>query len=262
MTLNMLVLLLLLALVAGRYGRRWLARGLAALALLLFLAMGCGLLPRLLLSRLESPYALQPALQWAPSNAIVLLTGDALHVPHGVVEPSLGAYGRIAEAAMLYNDCKHAGVGCKLLVSGGDPTHLGTSLADSYGAVLRRLGVPAEDLILESRSKTTWQNAQFSRPLLSALGAQRVWLVTSAFHLQRSLLYFAHFGISVTPVRADYLKADFSGWPSWPNLSLSEIALHEYVGIARYHVYNAMGWNTPQMPPLVPMPPPASVPMR
>jgi hypothetical protein len=26
--------------------------------------------------------------------------------------------------------------------------------------------------------------------------------------------------------------------------------LHEYAGIARYHVYNAMGWNVPQMPPL------------
>jgi uncharacterized SAM-binding protein YcdF (DUF218 family) len=257
MTLTALVLLLLLAFVARWRGRRWLARGLGVLALLLFLAMGCGLLPQLLLSRLESPYAQQPALHWAPSNAIVLLTGDAVQVSQGAVEPSLGAYSRIARAAMLYNDCKHAGAGCKLLVSGGDPSHLGTSLADSYGAVLRRLGVPGEDLVLESRSTTTWQNAQFSRRLLSALGAQRIWLVSSAFHLRRSLLYFAYFGISVTPVRADYLKADFSGWPSWSNLSLSELVLHEYMGIARYHVYNAMGWNGPQMPPLTPPTPPA-----
>ena len=251
MTLIALVLLLLLAFVAGWRKRRGLARSLVALALLLFLAMGCGLLPRWLLSRLEAPYALQPALQWAPNNAIVLLTGDAVHVPGGAVEPSLGAYGRITEAAMLYNDCRHAGAGCKLLVSGGDPTHMGTSLAASYGAVLRRLGVSSEDLILESRSKTTWQNAQFSRPLLSAIGVQRIWLVSSAFHLQRSLLYFAHFGISATPVRGDYLKAEFSAWPSWLNISLGEVALHEYVGIARYHVYNAMGWNAPRLPPLV-----------
>jgi uncharacterized SAM-binding protein YcdF (DUF218 family) len=250
MTLAALVVLLLLAFVASWRRRRWLARSLGVLALLLFLAMGCGLLPGLLLSRLELPYAQQPAPQWAPSNAIVLLTADAVHVPQAAVEPSLGAYGRITRAVMLYNDCKHAGVGCKLLVSGGDPSHLGTSLAVSYGAVLRRLGVPGEDLILESDSRNTWQNAQFSRPLLSALGAQRIWLVSSAFHLQRSLLYFAHFGISATPVRADYLKADFSGWPSWSNLSLTELVLHEYAGIARYHVYNAMGWNVPQMPPL------------
>lgn len=254
MTLTALVVLLLLAFVAGWRRRRWLARSLAAMALLLFLAMGCGLLPRWLLSRLELPYAQQPALQWAPNNAIVLLTGDALSVPHGAVEPTLGAYSRITRAAMLYNDCKHAGVACKLLVSGGDPSHLGTSLAVSYGVALRRLGVSAEDLILESRSRTTWQNAQFSRPLLSALGAPRVWLVSSAFHLQRSLLYFAHFGISATPVRADYLKADLGAWPSWSNLSLTELALHEYAGIARYHVYNAMGWNAPPLPPLAPVP--------
>jgi len=251
MTLTALVLLLFLAFVASWRKRHWLARSLVALALLLFLAMGCGLLPRWLLSRLEAPYALQPALQWAPNNAIVLLTGDALHIPHGAVEPSLSAYGRITQAAMLYDDCRRAGMGCKLLVSGGDPSDLGTSLAVSYGAVLRRLGVPAEDLILESRSNTTWQNAQFSRPLLSALGVQRIWLVSSAFHLQRSLLYFAHFGIGVTPVRGDYLKAEFSAWPRWSNLSLGEVALHEYVGIARYHIYNAMGWNAPRMPPLM-----------
>jgi uncharacterized SAM-binding protein YcdF (DUF218 family) len=251
MTLIALVLPLLLAFVASWRRRRWLARGLVVLAVLLFLAMGCGFLPRLLLSRLEAPYARQPALQWARGNAIVLLTGDALPIPGGAVEPSLDAYGRITQAAMLYNGCRRAGAGCKLLVSGGDPAHLGTSLAVSYGAVLRRLGVPAQDLILESRSKTTWQNAQFSRPLLGALGVQRIWLVSSAFHLQRSLLYFAHFGISVTPVRGDYLRAEFGAWPGWSNLSLTELALHEYVGIARYHVYNAMGWNPPQMPPLV-----------
>ena len=143
MTLTALVLLLFLAFVASWRKRRWLARSLVALALLLFLAMGCGLLPRWLLSRLEAPYALQPALHWAPGNAIVLLTGDALHVPDSAVEPSLSAYGRITQAAMLYNDCRHAGMGCKLLVSGGDPSHLGTSLAASYGTVLRRLGVPS-----------------------------------------------------------------------------------------------------------------------
>jgi uncharacterized SAM-binding protein YcdF (DUF218 family) len=251
MTLSLFALLVLLGLLAGWRGRRRLAGGIAALAVLLFVLVGCGVLPRLLLRRLQTPYALRPAPDWAPHNAIVLLTGDSVYIPHDKVEPSMTAYGRITEAAVLYRDCRQARVSCKLLVSGGDPAHMGTSLAVSYGVVLRQLGVPADDLILESRSNNTWQNAQFSRPLLAALGEPRIWLVSSAWHLRRGVLYFDHFGIAATPVRADYLGAWISGWPSASNFVLTDVALHEYLGIARYHVYNAMGWNAPQMPLLV-----------
>jgi uncharacterized SAM-binding protein YcdF (DUF218 family) len=221
-----------------------------ALALVLFLLAGSGLLPMFLLQRLQAPYVARPALAWAPDNAIVLLTSGAVPVPDQAVEPGFAAYGRIARAAMMYRDCASAARRCTVLVTGGDPSLLGTPLAVSYGAVLQRLGVPAADLKLESRSLSTWQNAQFSRPLLQALGAQRIWLVTSGFHLRRGMLYFAHFGVHAIPVRADYLAATFSLWPSSGNLVLTDAALHEYAGIARYYVYNALGWNAPPGAPL------------
>ncbi|MGP1665253.1 MAG: hypothetical protein ACTS5I_04940, partial [Rhodanobacter sp.] len=50
-------------------------------------------------------------------------------------------------------------------------------------------------------------------------------------------------GIDATPVRADYLKAASFKWPRIGNFVLTEVAVHEYLGILRYHVYNAMGWN-------------------
>ncbi len=203
---------------------------------------------------LQAPYAVRPALRWAPSNAIVLLTGDAVSVPGDEVEPSMGAYARIAEAAVLYRDCRLAGVACRLLVTGGDPSRLETTLAASYAVVLRGLGVASDDLMLESRSNTTWQNAKFCRPLLAALGAQRIWLVSSGFHLRRSVLYFTHFGIIATPVRADYWRANISVWPSSFNFVLTDIAVHEYLGIARYYVYNALGWNAPKLPSLAATP--------
>jgi hypothetical protein len=28
------------------------------------------------------------------------------------------------------------------------------------------------------------------------------------------------------------------------NFAVADIALHEYLGIMRYHVYNALGWNS------------------
>lgn len=250
MLLSLIVVLTLLAWLA--LWRRWrrLAGTFAVLAALLLVLAGSGVLPRLLLQRLQAPYAQRPALAWAPHNAIVLLTGGSIRVPHDDVEPGISAYGRIAEAAVLYHACHQAAVDCKLLVSGGDPERRGTALAVSYARVLRGLDVPEEDLVLEPRSNNTWQNAQFSRPLLARLDAPKVWLVSSAWHLRRSVLYFDHFGIAATPVRADYLHANLGLWPSAQNLVLTDVALHEYLGVLRYRVYNAMGWNAPVMKPL------------
>jgi uncharacterized SAM-binding protein YcdF (DUF218 family) len=246
MIFTALAVALVLACVLRWVRWRGCSRVVFALALILFLLAGSGLLPMLLLQRLQAPYVVRPAPAWASDNAIVLLTSGAVPVPDESVEPGFAAYGRIVQAATMYRECTSAARRCTVLVTGGDPSLLGTPLAVTYGAVLQRLGVPVADLKLESRSRNTWQNAQFSRPLLQAIGAQRIWLVTSGFHLQRGLLYFAHFGIHPTPVRADYLAATFSVWPSASNLVLTNLALHEYVGIARYYVYNALGWNAPQ----------------
>jgi uncharacterized SAM-binding protein YcdF (DUF218 family) len=250
MILSLLAALVLLGCLAAWRGRRWLAGVAVALAVLMLVLAGCGVLPRLLLQSLQAPYAVRPARAWTAHNAIVLLTGDTIRVPGDQVEPSRGAYARIAEAAVLYRACRQAGVDCKLLVSGGDPFHVAVTLAASYGQVLRELGVPAADLILETRSNNTWQNAQFSRPLLAAMDAPRVWLVSSAWHLRRSILYFDHFGIVATPVRGDYLRAQIGWWPSASNIVLTDIALHEYLGIARYHEYNLLGRNSLPLPAL------------
>lgn len=89
----------------------------------------------------------------------------------------------------------------------------------------------------------TWQNAQFSAPLLHDYGAQRVLLVSSATHLRRASLYFSHFGIQATPVRGDWLRARMVWWPQAWNFAVADVALHEYAGVWRYRLYNLMGWN-------------------
>ncbi|MBN4747341.1 YdcF family protein, partial [Pandoraea nosoerga] len=33
------------------------------------------------------------------------------------------------------------------------------------------------------------------------------------------------------------------------NFALMDYALHEWIGIARYHVYNALGWNPERIHP-------------
>lgn len=243
MTMGALLILLLLAWFAD--WRRWRRsrRALQALALGFFVLVGCGVVPKWLLTSLQAPYATRPALAWAPHNVIVLLTGSITWVPHAGEEPGVRAFGRIAQAATLYRDCKRSGAVCTLLVSGGDPDDYGTSLAAIYGAALQRLGVAPADLLLESNSRNTWQNAQFVQPMVQAIGPARVWLVTSAFHLRRAVLYFARAGIPVVPVRADYQDVAPSWLPSASQFVLTDLAVHEYLGIAAYRLYDAMGWD-------------------
>ena len=250
----MLLVLLVLLLVAARsyrLHRRRLGRVLMLLAVLLFVGVGCGPIPHVMLGGLQSAYETDPGIEWAPRNAIVLLGAGTVGPGDEALQPSFFANGRIVRAAQLYNACKLAGKACHLFVSGGDSQDHGEPESIVYGRALRKLGIPAADLTLETRSMTTWQNAQFVRPLLVQYAPQHIVLVTSGVHLQRSLLYFAHFGMTPQPVAGDWVRANWIPLPvSW-NFVVTDSAIHEYLGILRYRVYNMMGWNVPKAPPLL-----------
>lgn len=237
MTIPLLIALLVCAWLAGRLGWRRLQQAGFVLALLAVLAIGCGLVPKVLLRLWQSPYVQRPALDWAPSNAIVLLTGGVAYPPGGPLEPGHTAYSRIAEAVALYRSCRAAGARCTVLVSGGDALDTGEPLSVTYARTLVQLGVPAADQVLETRSHTTWQNAQFARAPLGRIGADRVWLVTSALHLRRAVFAFRRFGLEVTPVRADYLPGVWSVLPTSYNVFVTDAALHECLGMVLYRWY-------------------------
>ncbi len=244
MSLNVLLLLIVLAFVAALAGWRRSSRALALLAVVVLLLVGCGPLPVWLLHRLQSSPATNTTVAWGQRNVIVLLGAGTVRPPaNGPLEPSLFAYGRIDKAAALYDACRRVSPSCRIEVSGGDALGLGRSEAEVYAGVLRQLGVDDSDLLLEPRSMNTWQNAQFSVPLLKAADADTLVLVSSGFHLRRGVLYFSHFGLHAVPVRADYVNGQLSWLPLSYNFTMADVALHEYAGIARYHLYNALGWN-------------------
>lgn len=100
-----------------------------------------------------------------PADVIVVLGGDG---------PS-----RAWRAAALYRE----GAAPKVLVTGiGD--------CDSIRRHMVRSGVPWEVIQVECASRNTWENAVFSAPILTALGARRAILVTSWFHTRRALASF------------------------------------------------------------------------
>jgi uncharacterized SAM-binding protein YcdF (DUF218 family) len=253
---------LILLLVAAAIGLSWLSwrktsRVVAVVAVALFFGVGCGPIPAFLLTDLQSGYSAAATVREAGATAIILLgNGTERVVATGgptsasppppapaAVEVAPLAYGRLVKAVELYRTCRLKNSHCTIVVTGGDPQHHGASEAAVYSARLQQLGVEPTDILTEGRSLNTWQNAQYTATVLSAHPADQVFLVTSGIHLRRSLLYFGHFGIRGQPVRADFVSAMLSPIPLSYNFLLADLAIHEYVGVLRYSVYQFMGWN-------------------
>lgn len=211
---------------------------------LFFWSIGSGLPAQWLLMDLQAAHMSNAPPEWGRRNVIVMLGAGTLQIPGTKqVEAGALAYARILKTLALYRDCKKSGYTCEIIVSGGDAQRHGRPEAHAYGEILSSLGVPASALVLETASMNTFQNAQFSRVSLEQLKADRIFLVTSGFHMRRSLLYFMHFGIDATGVRADFLRPFLSLLPISYNFTVTDLAIKEYLGIARYHLYNALGWN-------------------
>lgn len=202
-----------------------------------------GMLSKPLLFGLQNAFTDPPVLKWQSKNAIILLGAGTVTLPvNNEVIPSAFAYSRITKAASLYLSCvkQHT---CKIIVSGGDALKTGRSEAEVYEEVLLQLGVKQADIIIENKSMNTYQNAQFTSKLIKQEQYGMTFLVTSGIHLKRSLLYFNKFDIHAIPVASDYLKSGISLFPHGYNMMLADTAMHEYLGILRFYVYERLGWN-------------------
>lgn len=252
----MIVLLALVLLVLAfllRRRRPRLSIGITSTTLLSLSAFASGPLTQVMLDDLQADFTKGGRPSWRQSSVIVLLgLGTDTIGSDQQVEPISFAYGRILKAYLLYRDCKSDSErSCTLLVSGGDNQSRGISEAAVYARVLRELGADEKDVIEERQSRNTWENAKYSRAILEQKGGDYVVIVTSGIHLRRSLLYFAHFGIVADGFRGDALNTIPSPAALSFNLTLAELAVHEYLGLQRYRFYNAMNWNPPPLPTLV-----------
>lgn len=248
MTILILIFLLTVATYLGLIGQQKTCVALYAVSLCLFLLVGFGWLPARLLDNLQTAYLVAKPEKWGQHNAIILLGAGLEKVSakeYKSFEAGTFANARLIKAAALYRACKQHSSSCKIILSGGDPLHVGASEAMVYQSLLLELGIASTDLVVEPHSLNTWQNAQYTKALLTPLDADHIWLVTSAQHMRRSMLYFSHFGIQAQPERADYLKAHHTLMHSSWNFVLTDLALKEYIGIARYYIYNQLGLNVP-----------------
>ncbi len=136
----------------------------------------------------------------------------------------------------------------QFLITGGDGRVTGTAVpeAEQIEKVLLMAGVAEEDIITESNSRNTNENAiNTARVLQQHPEWRKKLLVTSAFHMRRSYGCFTKQGINVTPFSTDfysgprYLTPDETIIPSINAFSNWHLLIHE---IAGYLMYKMMGY--------------------
>ena len=123
-----------------------------------------------------------------------------LSADHGAVVFTRAA-DRVVEAAALARHYPKA----RIIFSGGSANLTdGPREADYAAAIFERLGVAKDRLIMERRSRNTMENAEFSKELAAPKNGERWLLVTSAFHMPRSIGIFRKVGFAVEPYPVDW----------------------------------------------------------
>ena len=110
---------------------------------------------------------------------------------------------RFIQAANLY----HQGIIKKIIVSGGTGSLDQTEPAEApfLQSQLIDNGVKEEDIIIESRSRNTYENAVFSKQIIDSLQFNPPFiLITSALHMRRSVSVFKKAGVNYIPFPCDY----------------------------------------------------------
>lgn len=98
-----------------------------------------------------------------------------------------------------------------ILISGGNGTLVPGEFREATWTrlQLKKFNIPDSLILVESNSKNTLENAGFSKILLEKAHLPPPYLlVTSAFHMRRSLMIFKHAGIAVVPYSCNFLTGD------------------------------------------------------
>jgi len=212
-----------------RAGRWIMGLGLGGL-----LILGMPLISGTLLDSLENTKI--PPSPDQPPTAIVILGGDVRQIAGLQPQASLGSLTleRVRTGAALYRTTH-----LPILTTGGIIDKKEHSLAKLMAQALSE-DFDVSTKWVESASRTTWENAEFSRAILRAENINSIYLVTHSWHMRRAMIAFTYFGFTVTPAPVPPDKApsfELTGFlPQASAWLRSYYALHEWIGCGWYGV--------------------------
>jgi uncharacterized SAM-binding protein YcdF (DUF218 family) len=233
-----LVGVVLLATRFAALGRKLVAASIVLLALCAISPLGS-----LLLYPLEARFPPWDAARGAPDGIIVLggpVDAD-LSAAHGTPVVRNGADRMFAAAELALRYPK-----ARIVFTGGSPNLVSNDAreADYAATLLENLGVAKDRTILERRSRNTYENAVFTKALVAPKPGERWLLVTSGYHMPRSVGVFRKAGFAVEPYPVDWRIGEpaFSFTPvSIDGLSRTDIAIREWLGLIAYRLRGRTG---------------------
>lgn len=202
---------------------------------------------------LESEWPVVKAEDVPTADAIVLLGGG------------MGSNTNVYPYAEMWNGADRVWHAARLYKAGKAPVVIPTGAGERESSVplLLDLGVPESALVVEGEARNTEENAKFVEKVLatkdtknaksegargsdSARVKKRVLLVTSAWHMRRSVLMYRKYApnLEIVPAAADYEATVQTGRPFsakdlWPDATMfyaNSYILKEYIGYWGYRL--------------------------
>jgi uncharacterized SAM-binding protein YcdF (DUF218 family) len=221
---------------------RWAASGRKLLVVSALLLALCGFSPlgKLFVLPLEQRFPPWDHSRGAPDGIVVL--GGAidpdLSAAHG--RPVLDRAGdRIVAAAELARQYPNA----RIVFSGGNANLIrddSAKEADYALSMLEELGVAKSRLAADRLSRNTVENAEFVKAIANPKEGERWLLVTSAFHMPRSIGLFRKAGFKVEAYPVDWRASESSAFSfssaAINGLERTNVAMREWIGLTAYRL--------------------------
>jgi uncharacterized SAM-binding protein YcdF (DUF218 family) len=216
------------------WSHKVLGRLLVASAFLLLYGLSISPVSDALIAPLEADY--RPLdVKSVKADLIVVLGSGAVDLSALGMEPvpTAGSLERVVAAVKLYRSMH-----LPVVITGGagDPARPELSDAEPMARMAQDLGVPKKDLLVDNTSFNTLASA---RNMGSAFAGKRLVLVTSAYHLKRSVAMFKKQGLDVVPQPAVFLsgrrdRSFYAAIPRLEYLNISSTALSERLSLTWY----------------------------
>jgi uncharacterized SAM-binding protein YcdF (DUF218 family) len=217
-----------------------LGRKLIVASIALIAICGSSPLGNLLLYPLESRFPPWDASRGAPDGIIVLggpILPD-LSAAHGIA-----AFGPSVDRLMAAVALAHQYPKARIVFSGGNSNLVSDQAreADFAVPVFENFGIPKDRLIMERRSRNTEENAEFVKTMVLPKSGERWLLVTSAYHMARSVGIFRKIGFAVEPYPVDWRmegRQDLFRFSIYVigGLGRIDMASREWMGLVAYWV--------------------------
>jgi len=146
-----------------------------------------------------------PYASMRPHELGIVLTGATMPLlkPNDRIYFARGA-DRVTHTVQLYK----LGLIKKILISGGTGrlTEEDEPEADKFQKAMVMMGIPESDIMLENATRNTHESAIAVKPMLESLrySTQDCLLITSAFHMRRSLACYRKVGLDIEPFTTDF----------------------------------------------------------